>query len=94
MSALDDRRPTHWFIEDEIRILLRAKRKKDYSRAACKEFAREFVQALLPSWQPGQEMTVHQAQSVGAQFDRALLRTGRKVPRLEQPPYKAARSDA
>lgn len=88
MSALDDWRPQAWSVEDEIKILLRAQRKPDRSTAACKEFAARFVASVIKRWTPGQALTAKQAQKVGAQFDRALLKTGRKVPRLEQPPYK------
>lgn len=88
MSALDDWRPKEWTIEEEIRVLLKALRKRDTSTAACRQYATEVVRAIVRGWQPGDPLTVRQAQRVGAEFDRRLLRTGRKIPRLESPPYK------
>lgn len=81
-------RPKDWFVEDEIRIMLKEQRKKDKSTAACKAWAREFVQSIVDGWKPGQPLTLKQAQTIGAEFDRQLLRLRRKVPRLERPPYK------
>lgn len=88
MSALEDWRPKEWAVEDEIRILLKALRRKDTSTKACRKYAKGLVQSVVKGWELGDELTPKQAQKVGAEFDRQLLRTGRKIPRLELPPFK------
>ncbi len=88
MSVLDQFQPHNWSIEDEIRILLKALRRKDVSTAACQQYATEVVRSVVRGWNPGEELSIRQRQKVGAEFDRRLLKTGRKVPRLENPPFK------
>jgi hypothetical protein len=83
-----------WSVEDEIRILLKHRRKKDTSKEACQRFATELIQSVFKWWsidmqsEPGMGLTIKQWQKVGRELDRLLLQTGRYVPRLESPPYK------
>lgn len=79
MSLLDW--PADWSLEAEIRAILVKEHATDLSLAACKAWARQFIQDLLPHWEPGTPMDWEEAAYVGAMFERYLhKKTHHRVP--------------
>lgn len=76
-------RPRGWSIEKEVRALLKERGRADVTTQACKCWAKEFIQALVPGWYPGALLTVAQSQLVGRAFTKLLGRPEIKPPRQE-----------
>lgn len=66
--SLRDWRPRGWSIEKDICAILKAQKRTDSSTGECQQWAREFVQALIPGWQLGTVLNAQQAQLVGRAF--------------------------
>lgn len=91
--SIADFHPRGWSIEEEVRIILCARHASDLSETACRQFAREFVQTILPRWVPGAPLTWQEAQMVGEEFNRALRAAWNMLPRWQRNRLRFVRQD-
>lgn len=58
-------------IVGEIRAILRAQQRNDAdSLQVCRQWAREFIQGLVPDWTPGMELTWEENCLIGRAFEQ------------------------
>lgn len=74
----------HWRrdIEVDIRIIMRSEGLTDLSLAACKTWARQFIQQQVPWWKPGTPLRWAEEQAVGAAFEGLLAHAKRERDKL------------
>lgn len=71
----------HRDVETDVRIVMRAEGLTDTAAAACKQWARRFIQQRVPWWSPGNELRWTERQMIGAAFVARLAAAKRAQKR-------------
>lgn len=82
--SLQDWQPRDWSIEAEVRSILTAQNRTTLDTVACRRWAREFIQALIPGWQCGAVLTPEQARLVGKAFSELQGSAPYKPPKFRK----------
>lgn len=76
-----------WDVHRRIAAILRKSGASDTSQAACRKWAREFIQRYVHDWVPGKPLTAEQAWKLGELFIKRCVTAGVAFPSWEFPKH-------